>query len=427
MKNVRVGCLIVIFLMMVFPCGLLQAAEVIKTTTGQALLVEGAEKARNEAVLDALGEALNSYIYDDMVVSHEFAQEINEKILKRRKAYVKSYGIQSERTLGDLYQVELKIELQSDLLDQELKKIEKGERQQVEHLTLVVLPPAGSVQNRFQAENGGAQALALEPSALFQSLGQELAIYGFSLEMVDPSSPDLLAMLAQLLDANEVESRQKAEASWFQGLLPGDLIIVVRSAAVREERIVSLKKSFWQSQAEVSFIDTKNEMITHLPKVSAKVINSDYIAGLEKLTADLTERVQKTTLDRLLRDYIVPQESEVLVVLQCQGFRNPADFAAFKESLQALRTVKEVSLQALAPGSLELGVQILTSAPLLVKWLNDYHSENTSFTLKVYPLDEGPGGSRQASVVSRQSSVVLGDEIPEYFLVRVNYALATAD
>ncbi len=84
-------------------------------------------------------------------------------------------------------------------------------------------------------------------------------------------------------------------------------------------------------------------------------------------------------------------------------------------------------MQALAPGCLELGVRILTSVPLLVKWLNGYHLENTSFTLQVFPLGEGLGGSRQSSVISQQSMVALGDEIPEHFLVRVNYAPETGN
>ena len=401
MKIVRIGGLAVGFYLLALGCNLvlLQAATVIKTTAGQAVLVSGAEKARSEAVFDALGEALNRYIFDDMAVSHEFEQQVNEKILKRRKLYIKSYEIQSERTLGDLYQIELRVELQDDLLERELGKIEKRERRRVEHLTLVVLPPDGTEENHSQIENRGAHALALEPTVLLQSLRQELAIYGFSLEMVSPNSPDLMTMFAQLLEKNEVEGRMEPEASWFQGLMPGDLIIAVRSAEVNEERIVTLRKSFWRSHAELVFIDTKNDMITHLPTVTAKVIDSDYVTGLEQLTEDLTGQVQSACLDRLLRDYIMPQESEELVVLRCRGFRRPTDFSAFKESLESLRTVKEVRLQALAAGSLELGVRILTSAPLLVKWLNDFHPEDLSFTLTVYPLDE----------------------TPEHYLVRVNY------
>ena len=400
MKILKISCLAVVFFGFCCFCsrGVLQASEV-KTTSGQAVLVEGSEKARSQAVLGALGEALNLYIFEDMAVSHDFEPQINEKILKNRKNYVKSYEIQSERTLGDLYQVELKVDLQADLIEQELKKIEKGERQKVEQLTLVVLPPFGRGERPSSVENGEIHSLVLEPSALWQSLRQELAIYGFSLEMANSISPELSLMLEQLFAPDDNESRLRSQASWFKGLLPGDLIMVIRPSEVSEERIVSLQKSLWKSQAELVFIDTRNDMITYLPRVFAKVINADYITGLESLTEKLTANVQKVCLDRLLRDYIVPQESELTVVLQCQGFRSPTDFAAFKESLQSLRTVKEVSLQALAAESIELGVRILTSAPLLIKWLNDFHSEGSPFTLKAYPLDE----------------------LPEHYLVRVSY------
>ncbi|MEA1922700.1 MAG: hypothetical protein U9N63_08590, partial [Pseudomonadota bacterium] len=313
--------------------------------------------------------------------------------------YVKSYEIQSERTLGDLYQVELRVELQVDLLEQELRKIERRERRQVEHLTLVVLPTAGMGENLEPVDNGGLRNLALEPTVLEQSLQQELAVYGFSLEVVDTISPDLMGMFVQLLQKDELSGRSEPEAAWFQGLLSGDLIVAIRPGEVSEERIVSLRKSFWRSRAELVFIDTKNDMITHLPTVTAKVISSDYVAGLEKLTQNLTEGVQQACLDRLLRDYIVPQESEELMVLQFEGFRRPADFVLFKERLQSLRTVKEVSLQALAAGSIELGVRILISPPLLIKWFNGFSSDDLPFTFTVYPLDE----------------------TPEHYLIRVNY------
>ena len=407
MKIVRIGCLLVGFFLLVSGgnFSLLQAAVVVKTTAGQAVLVGGAEKARSEAVFDALGEALSSYIYGDMAVSHEFDQQINEKILKRRKRYVKSYKIQGERTLGDLYQIELRVELQGNLIKRALKKIERRKRRQVERLTLVVLPPVGTDENRLQVDNDGIHVQALEPTALLQSLRQELAVYGFSLKMARTISPNLNVMFEKVLKNSSAEGRRAPESAWFKGLLRGDLIIAVRSAEVREERIVSLQKSFWHSQAELVFIDMKNDMITHLPMVTAKVINSDYVVGLEKLTEELTGSVRKTCLERLLRDYIVPQESDLLVVLQCEGFRSPADFAVFKERLQALRTVKEVGLQALAAGSLDLGVRILTPAPRLIRWLNDFHPDDLPFTFEVYPLDE----------------------IPEHYLVRVIYAPTTGN
>lgn len=406
MKIVRTGCLMVGFFLLALGGNFssLQAAVVVKTTSGQAVLVGGAEKARSEAVFDALGEALSSYIYGDMAVSHEFDQQINEKIIKRRKLYVKSYEIQGERTLGDLYQIELRVELKGNLIKRELKKIERRKRRQVERLTLVVLPPVGMDGNNLQIENGEAHVQALEPTVLLQSLRQELAAYGFSLKMARTISPNLNVMFEKVLK-NSPAGQRVPESAWFKGLLRGDLIIAVRAAEVREERIVSLQKSFWRSQVELVFIDMKNDMITHLPSVTAKVIDSDYVVGLEKLTEELTGSVRKTCIERLLRDYLVPQESDLLVVLQCEGFRSPADFAAFKKRLQTLRTVKEVVLQELAAGSLDIGVRILTSPTLLITWLNDFHSDDLPFSLEVFPLDD----------------------LPEHYLVRVIYAPATGN
>ncbi|MBN2810155.1 MAG: hypothetical protein JXR80_11735 [Deltaproteobacteria bacterium] len=416
MKSVRIFSLVLGFWLLLWglDCRFVAAAVVVKTAAGQAVLVEGSEKARSQAVLDALGEALNRYLYDDLAVSREFASEIEEKILKRRKLYVKSYEIQSERTLGDLYQVELKVELQGDLLEQELRQIERREKRQVERLTLVVLAPATDPE----LGPDGARSPVLEPTLLLQQLGKELDLYGFRLELVNPVAPELEPLLLPLLEAGSGLERPQPQAAWFEGVLPGDLIIVVRSSRVREEKIVSLQKSFWRSQAEIVFIDLKNRTITPLPEVTAKVINADYLAGAQELTETLTARVQQECLDHLLRDYVVPRESQSLVVLQCRGFRRPQDFAFFREQLQELRMVQEVSLQALAAGSVEVSVRLLTKAPLLLKWLNDFSAGNGSFTLQAYALDKGVA---EKSMLDKTAA----DAGPEQFLVRVIYDSVT--
>jgi len=52
------------------------ANTVTKTISGQAVLTDGVEKARKESINDALGEALNNYIYGDMAVNHKFESQM---------------------------------------------------------------------------------------------------------------------------------------------------------------------------------------------------------------------------------------------------------------------------------------------------------------------------------------------------------------
>ncbi len=356
------------------------ANTVTKTISGQAVLTDGVEKARKESINDALGEALNNYIYGDMAVNHKFEQQIDEIILKNRNRYIKKFAIQNEHTLGELYQIELRVELKSQLIERDLKKIEKSEKLKVENLLLVFMPSKTGFPGSG-LESNSHETSALNPPALERELQQELAVYGFTLSGADALTPELKSMMSELLASDESSARQELSSAWFKGMLVGDLIIVVRASEIREERIVSLRKSFWQSQAEIIFIDMKNSAITHLPVVETKIVGDDYVVGMQRLTRELSDKVCSYTIDRLLRDYVVPGGSEERIELECLGFRQPADFIIFKERLKSLRTVKEVNLQEFAAGSLTLEMTTLTPAELLGEWLNSAAAKDLNFRL----------------------------------------------
>ncbi|MCK5916615.1 MAG: hypothetical protein KAG92_10785, partial [Deltaproteobacteria bacterium] len=351
----------------------LSAAE-IKTISGQAVLTEGVEKARKESISDALGKALSSHIYGDMAVDHKFEQQIHDTILKNRNLYIKKFEIQSERTLGELYQIELRVELKSELIERDLKTIVKSKKRTIEELTLVVLPS--------ESDSGtSGYSPVLEPTALELVLKQSLTVYGFSLTGAGELSQELKAMFVKLMRGDKKNLNQELNASWFKGLLAGDLIVVIQPFRVREERIVSLRKSFWHSQADIVFIDIKNNTIKRLPTVGVKVISGDYVSGMERLTKELNLKIRERVTDRLLNDYVVSESKQELVILKCVGFRQPVDFIAFKERLQSLQTVKSVTLKEFAAGFLELEIKTLNSAVLLGTWINDFASEGLGFSL----------------------------------------------
>jgi len=354
-----------------------------------------------------------------MAVNHKFEQQIDEIILRNRNRYIKKFTIQSEHTLGELYQIELRVELKSKIIERDLKKIEKSEKLKVEDLVLLFLSPKTDSAAAAGSEAGGdsyAAALVLNPADLERELEQELMVYGFTLSSANALTPELKSMVAELLDSGEGSARRDINASWFKGLLDGDLIIVVRAAPVREEKIVSLRKSFWHSQAEIVFIDIKNGSITYLPVVETKIVGNDYVIGMERLTRELSDKVCSRTIDRLLRDYVVPGGSEERVKFECMGFRRPADFIAFKERLKSLRTVKEVSLKEFAPGSLTIEITTLTPPELLGEWLNHAAAKNLNFHLQATLLPA------QVSVSEDQFASSSSAEIPaRRYLVQVVY------
>ena len=401
------------------------ADAVIKTISGQAVLTDGVEKARKESINDALGEALNNYIYGDMAVNHKFEPQIDEIIIKNRNRYIKNFAIQSEHTLGELYQIELRVELKSELIERDLKKIEKPEKLKVENLLLVFLSPktglsdpaADSASNETEFSTP-----ALNPTALERELKQELMVYGFTLSGANELTPELRSTMSALLDSDESSALKEFNSAWFKGLMAGDLIIVVRPDEVREERIVSLRKSFWQSQAEIVFIDMKNDTITHLPTIETKIVGDDYVLGMERLTRELRDKVGVRIIDRLLRDYVIPGGNEIRIELECLGFQQPADFMAFKERLESLRTVNNVALKELTAGSLTIEITTLTPADLLREWLNNTAGKNLNFHLnatllpRLMPLslNDQPAINKPVSTTSRRYLVqVIYDGAPD--------------
>lgn len=395
------------------------ADNVIKTISGQAVLTDGVEKARKESINDALGEALNNFIYGDMAVNHKFEQQIDETILKNRNRYIKKFAIQSEHTLGELYQIELRIELKSQLIERDLKKIEKSEKRKVDNLLLLFLPLESALSSSSaKSDNLGSEfsTPVLEPTALERELRQELSVYGFTLSLAEGLTPELKSMLSELLDSGESGAHREFESGWFKGLLTGDLIIIVRAAEVREEQIVSLRKSFWHTQAEIVFIDMKNSAITHLPIVDTKIVGDDYVVGMERLTRELSEKVCSRTIDRLLRDYVVPGESEERIELECLGFRQPADFMVLKERLKSLRTVNDVVLKELVAGSLTLEISTLTSAELLGEWLNNSAARDLNFRLHATLLPALALAPAEQSSINNFTTIT-----PRRYLVQVVY------
>ncbi len=401
------------------------ADAVIKIISGQAVLADGVEKARKESINDALAEALNNYIYGDMAVNHKFEPQIEEKIIKNRNRYIKKFAIQSERTLGELYQIELRVELKSELIERDLKKIEKPEKLKVENLLLVFLSPKTGLSAPAADSDSNETQLstpALNPTTLERELKQELTVYGFTLSGANELTPELKSTMSALLDSDESSALKEFNSAWFKGLMAGDLIIIVRPGEVREERIVSLRKSFWQSQAEIVFVDMKNDTITHLPPIETKIVGDDYVLGMERLTRELSDKVGARIIDRLLRDYVIPGGNETRIDLECLGFRQPADFMAFKERLKLLRTVDKVTLKELAAGSITIEISTLTPVDLLGKWLNDAAGKdlNFHFNATLLPklvsssLNDQPAINNPVSPTSRRYLVqVIYDGAPD--------------
>ncbi len=371
----------------------LAASKIIE---GQAVLGQGATAARQEAIRAAFAEALRRYIYDDLGFSREYAAVVNEKILRHPRPFIRSYTIQQEQRFGDLYQVELKIDLQDALLGRELERIETGSRPEIVGVALMVLSlpavrekkataPAAALSGDSAALSSVTPPLSALDVEFPKALAGELEVYGFKSTVIAPS-PGSFGRLERLLE----EGDSPAETGWLPRF-PGRVMILVRPFPVEVKGLSSLRKALWKQSVALFLIDRYFPRITRLGKVEAKIIESDRNAALAALRWRLTAEVVRRCSARLARDYRLPRENESSLLLSCRGFRSPADFSLFRERLARLRTVKKLELAGLSRGTITLCLELLISPATLIRWLEHCDFGTAGFRLRIFSRAALPG------------------------------------
>jgi hypothetical protein len=192
------------------------------------------------------------------------------------------------------------------------------------------------------------------------------------------------------------------------------LLILIQPFPVSAEKIVSLDKYLWKGSAGVAFFDLKNQRTTKLGKVQAKVIEADQTTGLTALGQSLNAAIVEAVVDRLLRDYRIPQEHESRLRLKCRGFRKPSDFYLFQQRLSRLRTVKRLTLVSLAPGVIELELALLIPPMTLKEWIDHLPVGEMGFRLRAIALpSQAPASGMRSEGQSHITTQALGDTTPE--------------
>ncbi|MBW1645457.1 MAG: hypothetical protein JRJ56_03895 [Deltaproteobacteria bacterium] len=373
-----------------------QAATAPVVARGSAVVAGDQLGARQAAVDDALDRALRQYVYDQLLISHDRDAQLEEQIFKLKDRYILSYEIVSSRRLGDLFQVELLVRINRQLLQRELSSLVKREKEPVHQVVLVVSSAAAG--RRQEAPAGEEQLLTaplLEPRRLAAELAGEMSAYGYDFSLVD-EVPGEVAGLCRQSDGLDEGALPGAEgqgisAADCRSRLPGDLAIIVCLEPLVEKRIATVDKLLLESRYRFLLVDMKNDLRSRPVADKVQVLSGDFPAAFASLQQQLLARLHEQIMTRVLDEYPVATRQETTVTLRCTGFRRAADFASFRQRLTALRTVKAATVTALAAGELELRVVTIANYDLLLQWLNHFVPAERDYRLRAALDSQSPG------------------------------------
>lgn len=377
----KIKCFFVLIFMLFSAIGIVFAAQAPVSETsmvarGSAVVTNDLAAARKQAIADTLNNALDRYIHEKMVSDHEYDEQINEQMLNHQDRYILSYEIISERLLGDLLQLELRVHFNKSLLQEDLAAVLKPEKKAVQDIRLVIIQE--DINNQRLYEPLLTQTMLLQPEELAKQLDDELTAYGFNLTLHQSISDNLRSLLTSSIhgDTAAVDIHQ------FQELMPGDLTIYVNLKNFHEQMISTVHKQLLTIEDTLSFIDLKNKTFATLPTTTSKSLTDDLPSGINVLADKLVEKLKSRIMDYMLQKYVVFPQHEEECIVTLQGFHHYQDYKYFKEALGNLRTVKSVALNALSSGRIELKVASYSHMDLLVDWFNRFIPSGRDYRLR---------------------------------------------
>jgi len=347
-------------------------------------------------IADTLNNALDRYIHEKMVSGHGYDEMIKEQMLNQQDRYILSYEIISDRLLGDLLQLELRVNFNKSLLQEDLATILKSEKRAVQDIRLIIIQE--NINNQLLSEPLLTQAVLLSPEELAKQLNDELTAYGFHLTLNQNISDNLKELLTTSIHPdNTLAKTSTIDMKQFQYLLPGELTIYIGVGNFHEERINTVHKQLLTVEDTLAFIDLKNRTSTILPAIINKSLTDYLPSGISVLSAELVEKLKNRIMYYMLQKYVVFPEHEEEVSIIISGFHRHQDYIYFKEALENLRTIKSVDLSALSSGRIELKVTTYSQIDLLLNWINRFTPSEHNYQLQA-GLSNGSTGTISVKV-----------------------------
>jgi len=395
---IKIKFLFVLIFILFYAIGIVSAAqapvsEASMVARGSAVVTNDRATARQQAIADTLNNALDRYIHEKMVAGHEYDEQINEQMLNHQDRYILSYEIISERLLGDLLQLELRVHFNKLLLQEDLAAILKPEKKAVQDIRLVIIQE--DINNQLLYEPLLTKPVLLQPEELAKQLNDELTAYGFNLTLHQNISDNLRSLLMSSIH----DETSAVNIQQFQELMPGDLTMYVNVKNFHEESISTVHKHLLSIEDTITFIDLKNKTFATLPTTTSESLTGDLPSGINVLADKLVENLKSRIIDYMLQKYVVSPQQEEEFIVTIQGFHSYQDYMDFKEALGNLRVIKSVALNALSSGRIELKVASYSHIDLLLNWLNRFIPSGHNYRLRTG----------------------LGNDSPDTILVKVEY------
>lgn len=290
------------------------------TVQGEALIEEGdlpraRQRALQEAFSAALTQAMGTYLTADSYTRN--FESIDRNVYSRIEGYIKTYEILGERTDDGLLSLEVRVQVSSEPLEDDLTALG------------ILLDAIGNPVMRVE---GDEQGLAVPVSV--RRFEEALARDGFQVLSSDGAGPDVLIRLdGRVQSTNEIG-----------GLgMYGALVSVDATAS-------------WQPGGHTIGSITEN--------ANGAGLNVD--AALEDAYAKAADKAFPALLDRLVRAWQQERNAGRLVAIEVHT-GDLADLTSFKQRLGRVFGVDKVDLKGFQPGRGDLIVRFRGTTPELAE------------------------------------------------------------
>ncbi|MFO8056654.1 MAG: hypothetical protein R6V10_05100 [bacterium] len=327
--------------------------------TGKA---EAGKNARDKAIADAREKALANYIEERVPgpIRQRHRKEV-QKLIKKADKMTRSFEIVKESESKGVLTLQVRVELDREMIDKELKKYGLMPARSLPKVFLFVPCRAGDeqIKSAWQKPRGIARTLNPCEAAISERLGE------YGIEVVEPGGKSPELDLDKILNPRSEEQKKEVFQELEQklgvsamvvgkGKLPGyeeskdtNAVLLIAVADLAKERV------FW------------SERIESKARLSGP---RDRAPALEKLCGRAGENALLKIYSAWAPTYKPGEERTIAVsLLGLSSYQDMQEFAAMLR--EQAPGVSEVVLSGASPGEVRYEATTTVSAETLARWL----------------------------------------------------------
>lgn len=343
------------------------------TAEGFASIRDGNEDlARKNAVGDALRKAIAQGI-EDAVESGALLKNaplVNDRILSRSRAYVRSYQLMSEAIEGSTLRVLVNAEVTLGDLKNDLSAIGVLMERKHQPRIMVMIAEWNVGQDRYHLSwhDPNGEGLSVAENTLIESLSQK----GFF--FVDPGAvPQAIRQLEKRGRSYEKADLTPAQVRWLGRKLDAEVVIIGKTRASQGAEIkgsgkVSMKSV--QSDLSARAVRTDTGAVIASASVRGAAIHINLETAGTKAIEKAAQEMAGKMADQILERYAAEVDGSTQIRLVITGL-NHTELTQFKEILKShVRGVKRIHQRAFEREVARLDIDLQGSAQALAEELS---------------------------------------------------------